>query len=231
MISNLRDLGGIIAADSRPIRKGMLIRSANLSAAEPEDLKGISAVIDLRTSRERVERPDLVYDVNYLPLSVFEEITAGISHENEASERAIPGMAGLYAYLVRESADYFRKVITAIMEHDFSSGAVLWHCTEGKDRCGITTALILEILGVSRDRIMEDYLKTNIVNIPKAERMREELTVSRGPEYAQSMYQALLADESYLQAAWDAMRPDYISSCLGISKESEDRFRETVLEN
>ena len=78
---------------------------------------------------------------------------------------------------------------------------------------------------------MEDYLKTNIVNIPKAERMREELTVSRGPEYAQSMYQALLADESYLQAAWDTMRPDYISSCLGISKESEDRFRETVLED
>ena len=32
-----------------------------------------------------------------------------------------------------------------IMNHDFSSGAILWHCTEGKDRCGLVTALVLEI--------------------------------------------------------------------------------------
>ena len=169
MISNLRDLGGMTAADGKKIRSGMLVRSASLTAAEPEDLNGISAVIDLRTAREREERPDLFYDAEYLPIPVFEQITAGISHEEEASERAIPGMAGLYALLIRDNADQFRKIVTAIMEHDFSTGAVLWHCSEGKDRCGMTTSLILEILGVSREDIMEDYMKTNIVNLPKAE--------------------------------------------------------------
>lgn len=230
MISNLRDLGGIEAADNRRIRKGMLIRSASLTSAEPEDLEGISAVIDLRTERERVERPDLCYDAQYLPLPVFEQITAGISHEEETAERAIPGMAGLYALLIRENADRFRDIVSAIMEHDFSTGAVLWHCSEGKDRCGMTTALILEMLGVSRDVIMEDYMKTNIVNLPKAERMRDELTVSHGEDYAESMYQAIIADETYLQAAWDAMGDDYIGSRLGIGEERIRRFREIILE-
>ena len=231
MISNLRDLGGITAADNRAIRKGLLIRSAALTAAEPADLQGISSVIDLRTTRERTERPDLVYDAQYLPIPVFEEITAGISHEKEASERAIPGMAGLYAYLVRENTDHFREVVNAVMEHDFASGAVLWHCTEGKDRCGITTALVLEILGVSRDLIMEDYLKTNIVNIPKAEKIRKELAVSPDTEYADSMYQALIADRSYLEAAWDAMGPDYIGTELDIGPDKINTFREIILED
>ena len=230
MISNLRDLGGMTAADGKKIRSGMLVRSASLTAAEPEDLNGISAVIDLRTAREREERPDLFYDAEYLPIPVFEQITAGISHEEEASERAIPGMAGLYALLIRDNADQFRKIVTAIMEHDFSTGAVLWHCSEGKDRCGMTTSLILEILGVSREDIMEDYMKTNIVNLPKAERMKEELTASHGEEYAESMYQAIIADEAYLSAAWDAMETDYIGSRLGITEEEILRFRDTVLE-
>ena len=59
--------------------------------------------------------------------------------------------------------------VKTVMEHDFSEGAVLWHCTEGKDRCGLLAAMLLSALGVSREDIMEDYLLTNEVNAPKAE--------------------------------------------------------------
>ena len=50
------------------------------------------------------------------------------------------------------------------MEHDFSKGCVLWHCTEGKDRCGLLSAVLLLALGVERSTILEDYLLTNHVN-------------------------------------------------------------------
>lgn len=50
------------------------------------------------------------------------------------------------------------------MGHDFSKGSVLWHCTEGKDRCGLLSAVLLLTLGVKRSTIMEDYLLTNRVN-------------------------------------------------------------------
>ena len=48
------------------------------------------------------------------------------------------------------------KAARCVMEHDFSKGCVLWHCTEGKDRCGLLSAVLLLALGVERSTIMED---------------------------------------------------------------------------
>ena len=85
------------------------------------------------------------------------------------------------------------------------------------------------MLGVDRCVIMEDYLKTNIVNIPKAEGIREKLRESHGEEFAQSVYRAYLADEAYLNAAWSEMGDDYIEQ-LGISKEEIEEFKGKMLE-
>ena len=131
MIQNMRDLGGIRTKDGKIVRKGMLIRSAQLNQAEAEDLDGISAVIDLRTPEERNESPDQTYGREYLPLPIFEERTFGISHEQGADTQGIPDMAVLYGILMKQCAGSFGKVLRTIMEHDFSKGAVLWHCSEG----------------------------------------------------------------------------------------------------
>ena len=231
MIQNMRDLGGLRTADGRTIRPNMLIRSAQLSQAGEEDLEHIAAVIDLRTIQEREEMPDLVYSCRYLPMPVFDEFKPGVSHEEEAKQAPkLPDMAVLYGILVRNYADSFRNILTAIMQHDFSKGAILWHCTEGKDRCGITTAMILELLGVDRDTIMEDYLKTNLVNLPKATAIREKLAAERGQEFADSVYQAYIADEKYLRAAWEAIGDVPLPEKLGIGAEAVEAFRNTVLE-
>ena len=231
MIQNMRDLGGLRTADGRKIRPNMLIRSAQLAQAVKEDLEHVTAVIDLRTIKEREEMPDLVYSCRYLPMPVFDEFKPGVSHEEEAKQAPkLPDMAVLYGILVRNYMDSFRNILTAIMHHDFSEGAILWHCTEGKDRCGITTAMILELLGVDRDTIMEDYLKTNLVNLPKAAAIREKLAAERGREFADSVYQAYIADEKYLRTAWEAIGDVSLPEKLGISPEAVEAFRNTVLE-
>lgn len=225
----MRDLGGIRTMDGKQIRPGLLVRSASLFQAEEQDLRGISAVIDLRTSAEREESPDRAWGRQYLLLPVFEEATAGISRESSGRDRGIPDMAFLYGKMMRECAESFRKIILAVMEHDFGTGAVLWHCTEGKDRCGMTAAIVLEALGVSRERILEDYLKTNEVNLPKALRIREQLAATHGEAFAARVYQAYIADERYLRAAWDAMGTDYLRETLRIGDPLLEAFRETVL--
>ena len=231
MIQNMRDLGGLRTADGRKIRPNMLIRSAQLAQAVEEDLEHVAAVIDLRTIKEREEMPDLVYSCRYLPMPVFDEFKPGVSHEEEAKQAPkLPDMAVLYGILVRNYMDSFRNILTAIMHHDFSEGAILWHCTEGKDRCGITTAMILELLGVDRDTIMEDYLKTNLVNLPKAAAIREKLAAERGREFADSVYRAYIADEKYLRSAWEAIGDVSLPEKLGISAEAVEAFRNTVLE-
>lgn len=40
-------------------------------------------------------------------------------------------------------------------------GSVLYHCTAGKDRTGVATALILSALGVPRERTLTDYELSN----------------------------------------------------------------------
>ncbi|MDO7206200.1 tyrosine-protein phosphatase [Paraclostridium bifermentans] len=46
------------------------------------------------------------------------------------------------------------------MKND-SNLPILMHCTAGKDRTGVGSAIILMILGVNRSSIVEDYLKSN----------------------------------------------------------------------
>lgn len=230
MIQNKRDLGGLKTKDGKTIRPGCLVRSAHLFQAEEKDLDGIAAIVDLRTPGEREQAPDQTWHREYLPSPVFTDEQAGISHERDVSEQALPEFASLYGLLIREATVPFRNILLKIMNHDFTKGAVLWHCTEGKDRCGITTALILEILGVDRQTIMEDYLKTNLVNMPKAVRIHDRLMATHGKAFADSAYQAYIADEKYLQAAWDAMGENYITEKLGIDEETINRFKAAVLE-
>ena len=229
MIQNMRDLGGIHTLDGKTVCHGMLVRSAHLFQAKESELKGIATIIDLRTPGERKEAMDQVWGRQYLPMPVFDDVTAGISHESGAQNQVIPNMAYLYARLMRECTESFSRILLTIMQHDFSKGAILWHCTEGKDRCGMTTALILESLGVARETILEDYLKTNLVNRPKAINIHEKLLVTHGKEFADSVYQAYVAEERYLQAAWDAMGENYIQKELRIPEETITRFRKAVL--
>ena len=235
MIQNMRDLGGLKTKDGKTIRPGLIVRSAQLAQAEERDLEGIATIIDLRTLAEQREMPDRACGREYLPLPIFAKVNEsidGVSHEEEAeqTQAPIPDMAVLYGILMRVYADSFRKVLLAIMEHDYSKGAVLWHCTEGKDRCGMTTALVLEALGVDREAILEDYLKTNVINIPKAVAIRDKLTATHGREMAESAYQEYVADEKYLRAAWEEMGSNYITGRLGIPEEMLEAFRVKMLE-
>ena len=44
---------------------------------------------------------------------------------------------------------------------DAGSQPLVVHCTAGKDRTGVITALLLSVLGVERDLIVVDYRQTN----------------------------------------------------------------------
>ncbi len=236
-IHNIRDLGGTKTADGRVIRPGCLIRSAHLGGASAEDVEALRrehrlhTVIDLRTVKEREEQPDFTEGLHYQPLPVIEDLRAGITHEKKTEEEIFPDMAYLYREMMNREGSRagFRRVLTAIFTHDYDQGSVLWHCTEGKDRCGMTTALVLQALGVDRETIRADYLATNVINLARAQAVYERILPLRGEAFAQSVYRAYIADERYLQAAWDAMGEDYLRDKLGLEDELIQSFRARVL--
>lgn len=236
-IRNIRDLGGITTEDGRTIRPRCLIRSAHLGRASEEDLlflrkeERLAAVLDLRTNQERLEKPDHAEGFSYFPIPVIDDLRAGITHEQGAEEKEFPDMAFLYRLMVTrpETQLGFARALHQIFTWDYSRGAILWHCTEGKDRCGMTTALVLEALGVDRDAILRDYLETNRTSLLRARGVYERLLPLRGEVFARSVFQAYVADERYIRAAWDAMGDQYLTDTLQIPQAEIDAFREQVL--
>ncbi len=206
MIKNLRDLSMIALEDGVPLREHCLIRSANLHTAEPEDLVGIDSVIDMRTQTEVEMMPDRITEwISYYHIPLFDEAAAGITREKKLSE--IPDMPKLYRAMLESDSfrAHIQDVLHIISSHDYSRGAVLWHCTAGKDRCGVVSALVLQTLGVHRDAIMRDYLITNDTCREEADMVYWKMLQAGRPEkLARAVRDAFLARAEYLQAALDA---------------------------
>ena len=86
---------------------------------------------------------------------------------------------------------------------------VLAHCFAGKDRTGFTVATVLEAVGVDRDAILTDFLRSNDAIAPLRERILEQVR-DRAGESADviTFAEARLTDEvlgvreEYLDAAW-----------------------------
>ena len=231
------------------IRSGMLFRSAFLFRASEKDLAAmrddlhIRKVVDLRTDQEIERMPDTgaegIFNI-HRPL--INESMMGITHEirSMTEERSIfiPDMPDMYRQIVSDekARRNLGKAVMEIMNNDYDHGGVVWHCTEGKDRCGITTAIVLLSLGADRSSVMEDYLITNETNAAKAEGYyRNMMAKGEAERLAAFVRDAFLAKEEYLNAALDAVFEeygcieDYLEAALGIREETLERFRDTVL--
>lgn len=181
-LPNTRDLGGLFTQDGRRIRPCRLIRSGALFGASPGDLEvltgswQVNLVVDFRTPREQQERPDPVLPgVRRQSLPIVEESALGLTQEQDRNRQfetqllerlsATQGaaeeyMASLYRMVASSpfSRQQYARFLQLLLQQE--KGAVLWHCSAGKDRVGVGTALALTALGVSRKTVMEDYLAT-----------------------------------------------------------------------
>ena len=175
-LPNTRDLGALMTKDGRHILPRKLLRSGSLyhvSLADQdmllEDYK-LSIVIDFRTEAEREQKPDTIMKgVEYYPIPVLDEETSGITQAGTLMDMLtkfdqVPDefICKQYENLVRDEIciKQYANFLDVVLHQ--KKGAVLWHCSAGKDRVGIGTALLLYALGVPRKTIKEDFLKTNV---------------------------------------------------------------------
>lgn len=150
---NTRGLGSIPLGNGSVFRNGMVFRSGALcfiTKADAEKLLGfkIKTVVDLRIDREIArEGPDKPYFLSGIPNPVRLPMTNSRGLGQEA-----------YHYLIRENATVISSFFKLLASED--NYPLLFHCSAGKDRTGILTALLLEMLGADRDTIMDDYLES-----------------------------------------------------------------------
>ena len=111
-------------------------------------------------------------------------------------------------------------------------GAVLYHCTAGKDRTGAFSAMLLTMLGVPRDVVMEDYLLSNQYIVTPA---RLDAVVARGGSREAAMATSGV-DRTYLESMFRTIDTQYGSfdeyrrKALALSDDDLEVLKRKLLE-
>lgn len=173
--TNFRDLGGYLNMNGQSVKWNKIYRSDSLSALSFLDkhklhkLK-VSVDCDLRSHHEKSVAPDRLWrGVKFIDAPVYSEDLS----ENRVDDKLaqlkgrLPDLSDNFlgqiyqrAILNPHSQEQFKKIFAELLALP-EKEALVFHCSAGKDRTGMTAALILMALEVSDDLIAKDYLLTN----------------------------------------------------------------------
>ncbi|TCC90134.1 tyrosine-protein phosphatase [Pedobacter frigiditerrae] len=165
--ANFRDIGGYKTTDGKEVVWGKIYRSAAISKLTEADLelldkKGIHTVVDFRGTAESAAAPDR------LPKNTdYTLCPAGSENLPDAAQMVALLKNGNFLGKMygsdgaKYAGDRYRTLFMKLLTLD-KKEAVLFHCTGGRDRTGMATALLLYILKVPQETIEADYVASNV---------------------------------------------------------------------
>ncbi|EKU49103.1 MULTISPECIES: tyrosine-protein phosphatase [Brevibacterium] len=172
---NFRDLGGAPVGGGESVATGKVFRAdglAQLTDRSREELRrlGITTVLDLRDIGERAKHPDALagLDVDHIELPIFEDRFFPAAPLSAEEMRELAETTGLdltdrslrriYDYLIDHFGPRLALAVDTIANR--CGDGIVFHCSAGKDRTGLVAAFVLDLLGVDRDDILDDYTVT-----------------------------------------------------------------------
>lgn len=214
---NFRDLGGYETVDGRFVQWGKVYRSGVLTYLTPADLAyvdrlGIQVVCDFPTAEENqaapekwiddpvVERmnPPIGGDANGHTLTSLRTMLA----KNSTAAELRAWMTETYSDFAFRAAPEYSKVFVQLREDHLP---LLFHCSAGKDRTGVFSALLLLSLGVPEQTVLEDYaLTTNYLKESAQSEANRKMMANSGPAHsnltAEQREVLMAADPEYLKS-------------------------------
>ena len=257
-VKNFRDLGGLRTIDGRYVKYGLFLRSghlANLTMRDIETLHSsqLNTIIDLRTPEECKDEPDpVISGIAYRPIPIFKESILGITHElkgksfreiqqtfsKERIRSLIPDMPELYKSMItnKDALDQVAAIMHQIIENTYSGKSTLIHCTVGKDRTGVVSALLLALLGVDEETIAADYLRSNAAIRIRAWMIYGLIAVFKlNFEVAREFRNAYMAKKENIMAVFEAIQQNFgcirnfMYEGLQIREQEYERFKNLAL--
>ncbi|MFN8626613.1 MAG: tyrosine-protein phosphatase [Candidatus Binatia bacterium] len=155
---NFRDVGGYPTRSGRTLRTGQVFRSDALHLLTASDIVHlrqqlrIGQIIDLRSTGElRVDGRGLLEaePIHFRHLPIFDG--------DASANRDLPAtmdLADRYFFMADLGGRMIGRIVTAIAE---APAPTVYHCSAGKDRTGVISALLLSLLDVDADIITGDY--------------------------------------------------------------------------
>ena len=249
---NARQLGGYQIGNQR-IKDNLLLRSAKISGLSEEDSTllaekyKVQCIYDFRGKKESLSAPDVIPGkARYLSLALSFGEEGGTDTKFENEQQMI-GMLLQYAdhpsvqamctsmydviFFEESSQEVYRQFFADLLTVDPKDEAVLWHCTQGKDRAGSASAMLLAALGADRELIMADFILSKDYYDPMTAQIKTETEsqktvintlISANPV----IFEATL---DKVDAKYGSLR-NYLTECLGVTPEMMDVLRSRYLE-
>ncbi|MFF1843534.1 tyrosine-protein phosphatase [Streptomyces sp. NPDC058217] len=251
-VRNFRDVGGLPAVDGRRVRYGRLFRSGHLAHATSEDAAflgglGLHTIFDFRNAADHkldgldVELPG-VRNVS-IPLSdpadgaeFWRMVRDGNIEQLRdilADGKGAARMTASYRAIVRDRTAEHSRVLHALAE---DSVPALMHCAAGKDRAGISIAVSLLAVGVEREAIEADYLKSNELHRRYKVRRSDTSATGMSPEVMELLSPLFDARAEYLAQAFTTIEETwgstdrYLADGLKLTPQTLERLRGRLLD-
>jgi protein-tyrosine phosphatase len=217
-IINIRDLGGIKLENGNVVKSGYFFRSSSLEKATKSDIEklkgyGLKLIVDFREKFEKGS--DKVYKrlgVAYVNMPfMIDSARIMALHKNRNLSTLVQfvdeDMCIAYRNIPFNNPGY-KKMFCEIKN---GQTPILFHCTVGKDRTGVASAILLKMLGASRESVIEDYIITKKVEdqLIADSRRRFWMLFFMRNYIMKRMMPIFLAKESYIEAALDAIEAKY----------------------
>lgn len=258
-VSNARQLGGYICQDGRRIKRNVLLRTGELCELTPVGAKvlaeqyAVKSIIDFRMESERAEAADKeVPGAKNTWISVMEMSDYGADIQEVLRAAVELKMDRTQAMLENAKAGFVAKMYDSILLTNRAicgysqffkillsqkDGAVLWHCSAGKDRAGLASALLLYALGADEETVVADYMLSSEAYREKAELMAAFAAANHlNEEAARDAVAMVSVFPEYLKRAFDGIKDNYgsvhgyLNNALGVSGEDMERLRNKFLE-
>ncbi len=243
-IFNLRDLGGYSTTNGQVVREGCLFRSDELHALTDADLDvvatlGIRVLFDLRNQVERDLHPNPEFDdVIVHERQAPPQDASGMTLEEKLAAGEAPAQAddeefgGIYVILLTYLASELRHIVQLASEAD--EKPLLFHCVAGKDRTGITAAILLGLLGVDDETILDDYELTTQLWTPRRMEQLADLVVQHNLD-VDNLHKMVSARRPVLAKALAHIHSEYggfdnyAVDALGVDRSVIDQLRTRLL--
>ncbi len=204
---NFRDLGGYATGDRMRTRWRTLFRADGLGELTEADLSvlralGIRTVIDLRSEQE-LERGR--FDVDAHPVAFHHFPFMEELPDAEEFDRR-PGFLGSqYREFLSDAGGQIRAALE-VLAAPHALPAV-FHCTAGKDRTGVLSAIVLSLLGVDEPTVVADYALSGEAML----RLRAKLILKypEGRESIENLDEVFSAEPAQMQQLLDHLRERY----------------------
>lgn len=257
-LKNTRDLSSLSDLSGLNIKSKIIFRSGRIDKVSEKRRNkffqdnNITKVIDLRNEVEISEARTIRFpeNVQNVKLPILSKAFFGITHEKKMSKALTvdsvkkASTVGEDKYLTSmyqdiltnvESQQLIRQLFQIII--DSNEGAVLYHCQTGKDRTGIVSMLILNILGVDEETIIEDYMASQYFNRKyiKSRLFLLSIAFFIKKDLRRLLVQMLGAKKEYMRDTINFIKykygsiEDYLINIIKLTKEDLLKIREKLL--